>query len=289
MSNCKYCGRPAGFFRFKHIECHEKYKKEQVEIIEKQKQRALEVDNFKSTFVYEMVNGDGVEYLKKRLDDAFTLGYLNKDEQKSLIVAGIEKCINQSLLDEYISDGALNRISLLSDGFGIPLAEVNDNGAVTRLHEAIVIRQVLEGNPPIVDAPLSINFKKGEYAIYVFENVDYLEDRIRRQVIGGSRGVSVRVARGIYYRTGGSRGESVEFNERVSVDSGKLVCTNESLYFIGSIKSTRIPYKKIINFDPYSDGIGIMRDAATAKPQIFVTGNGNFTFSLIRALATIAA
>jgi len=36
---------------------------------------------------------------------------------------------------------------------------------------------------------------------------------------------------------------------------------------------------------PYSDGIGIHRDAASAKPQIFVTGDGWFTYNLVVNLA----
>ena len=35
-------------------------------------------------------------------------------------------------------------------------------------------------------------------------------------------------------------------------------------------KNFRVPSTKIITFGPYSDGISIMRDAASAKPQTFL-------------------
>ncbi len=33
-------------------------------------------------------------------------------------------------------------------------------------------------------------------------------------------------------------------------------------------------YDRIVSFEPYEDGLGIMRDAQTAKPQSFRTGAG---------------
>jgi hypothetical protein len=48
-----------------------------------------------------------------------------------------------------------------------------------------------------------------------------------------------------------------------------------------------VAYDKIVSFTPYSDGIGIQRDAQTAKPQVFVTGDGWFTYNLIANLAKV--
>ena len=41
----------------------------------------------------------------------------------------------------------------------------------------------------------------------------------------------------------------------------------------------------IVAFEPYEDGFGIMRDAQTAKPQTFVTGDGWFVYNLATNLA----
>jgi len=47
------------------------------------------------------------------------------------------------------------------------------------------------------------------------------------------------------------------------------------------------PYAKIVSFEPFSDGLGLVRDAAIAKPQIFVTGDGWFTYNLVTNLSRI--
>ena len=37
---------------------------------------------------------------------------------------------------------------------------------------------------------------------------------------------------------------------------------------------------RIEDFEPFSDGFGLMRDAQTAKPRGFLTGNGWFAYNL---------
>jgi hypothetical protein len=71
------------------------------------------------------------------------------------------------------------------------------------------------------------------------------------------------------------------------VDNGVLGITNKHIYFAGPMKSFRIAYNKIVSVAPFSDGIGVVRDAATAKPQIFVTGDGWFTYNLATNLAQL--
>lgn len=64
-----------------------------------------------------------------------------------------------------------------------------------------------------------------------------------------------------------------------------LGLSSKHIYFAGSHKRFRIRYDKIVSFEPYCDGVGLQRDAATAKPQAFKTGDGWFTYNLIRNLA----
>ena len=59
-----------------------------------------------------------------------------------------------------------------------------------------------------------------------------------------------------------------------------LGLTTKHLYFAGARKKFRVRYAKIVSFEPYSDGLGIMRDAQTAKPQTFRTGDGWFAYNL---------
>jgi hypothetical protein len=139
-----------------------------------------------------------------------------------------------------------------------------------------------------VQDDLPFNFQKNEQLIWLFTGVDYLEDKTRTEYVGRSRGVSIRIAKGVYYRVGDFRGQLVTRTERVHGDMGSLAVTNKHIYFAGLQKSLRVRHDKIVSFIPFSDGIGIVRDAATAKPQIFVTGDGWFTYNLLMNVSQLS-
>jgi hypothetical protein len=93
--------------------------------------------------------------------------------------------------------------------------------------------------------------------------------------------------KGVYYRVGAFKGAPVHSTERVLVDNGAVIVTNKHIYFAGPAKSLRVAYAKIVSFLPFEDGVGIVRDAQTAKPQIFKVGDGWFIHNLVTNLAQL--
>ena len=66
----------------------------------------------------------------------------------------------------------------------------------------------------------------------------------------------------------------------IHADTGMLGLTTKHIYFAGSRKRFRVRYDRIVAFEPYSDELGIMQDAQTARPQTFRTGDGWFAYNL---------
>ena len=79
----------------------------------------------------------------------------------------------------------------------------------------------------------------------------------------------------------------MEHIERTYADSGWFVVTNKSLYFAGSHKSLRLPFTKIISFQPMDEGIGVIKDGANSQPQIFINADGWFSYNMIVNLAKL--
>ena len=158
----------------------------------------------------------------------------------------------------------------------------------TDLVKAAVIREAAEGLVPQrrdVSMPLPFNLMKSEQLVWVTEDVDYHEVVTRRERRGTSHGLSIRVAKGLYYRPGMFRSQYHEWEETVHVDTGMLGITTKHVYFHGDRKRFRIRYDRIVAFDAYSAGFGVMRDAQTAKLQSFRTGDGWFAYNLVVNLA----
>ena len=197
-----------------------------------------------------------------------------------------------------LEDGLLTRdeenaLHRYLDHFNITVTQADDNGVLTILVQAAVIRDITEGIVPQrqnINGRIPFNLMKSEQLIYtpkhgVMDGVDYLEVVTRRERRGSSHGLSIRVARGVYYRPGVFRSRSVEWEETVHQDTGLLGFTTKHLYFSGTKKKFRVRYDRIVDFEPFSDGFGLMRDAQTAKPQSFRTGDGWFAFNLATNLA----
>jgi hypothetical protein len=173
--------------------------------------------------------------------------------------------------------------------FGLGQAELDKRGTFTQLTKAAVLRDVFEGKIPdrVHVGGVGINLQKGEKIAWVFPHAEYFTMKTYRTFVGRSQGVSIRVMKGVYYRTGSFQGRPVEHSQMVSLGGGPLVVTNKNLTFVGPTKAIRIPYGKVVAFEPYSDGIGIQRDAASAKPEIFKTGDGWFTYNLVTNLSQL--
>ena len=112
------------------------------------------------------------------------------------------------------------------------------------------------------------------------DDVDYIETVVRQERRGSSHGLSIRIARGVYYRPSAFRSRTIEWEETVHPDTGLLGFTNKHIYFPGPKKKFRVRYDRIVDLEPYDDGFGIMKDNQTAKPQAFRTGDSWFSYNL---------
>jgi len=274
MSKCSYCGQEAGFLQGKHKACEERHSQGLGRVLELAKsgiKNGAELETLHestrsvsgATFVTE---GERIDSLVQAFDDAVTQaledGLLTSQEEQGLIEYG-------------------KRLSLSQD-------DLDKRGGYTKLIQGGVLRELAEGRIPervALKGELPFNLQKGEKIAWLFNDVKYHEVRTRTHFEGRSSGVSVRVARGLYYRTGTFKGHPVKTEETVLVGKGVMLITSKNIYFGSSAKSLRIPYGKIVAFTPYSDGVGIQRDALSAKPQLFINGAGWFTYNLLMNLS----
>lgn len=276
MGICIYCGQPAGLLRRQHQECAVNHE-----------QGYSEMGALASQAARGLVN---LHSLEPKLAEVARRSYITADQMNQVLIRAWEDTV-----DHFLEDGDLNadeekQLSAFKERFALSQEVLDRRGAYSKLVKAAILRDVMEGTIPqrlTVAGGLPFNFQKSEQLIWVFPNTAYYEDKTRRQYVGRSQGVSIRLAKGIYYRMGAFQGHPVETTERVYVDTGLLAVTNKHLYFAGPSKSLRIRHDKIVSFIPFEDGIGLQRDATTAKPQIFVTGDGWFTYNLFSNVSSL--
>jgi len=217
--------------------------------------------------------------------------YVDNQLLGDLLATACSHAVAEALEDDVLSEAEERALVAFKSHFDLPADVIDRSGAYVRLAKAGVLRDVMNGQLQQrveVQGILPFNFQRSETLIWLFQNVPYYESRTRTTHAGGHSGVSLRVTKGVYYRLGGFKGNPVVTTALAHVDTGLLAVTDKHLYFAGNTKAFRIRYDKIVSFAPYDDDIGVQRDASTAKPQIFVTGDEWFTYNLITNPARIS-
>ena len=274
MGNCIYCSEPAGFLRRFHKECKQRRKQGMSEIVSLVGKVGSE--------------GSDLKNLEVSIEKVVASSHIDELTMKTSVISGWENAVDAAFDDGVLSAEEETALSELQQHFSLTRQELDRKGALAKIAKGAVLRDILNGTVPEriqVDGHLPFNLQKKETLVWVFQNVDYYEEKTRTHYVGGSRGVGVRIAKGLYYRTGAFKGERIQTSETIHADTGLLGVTNKHIYFVGPSKKFRIAYNKIVSFEPFSDGIGVQRDAQTAKPQSFSTGDGWFTYNLITNLA----
>jgi hypothetical protein len=104
-----------------------------------------------------------------------------------------------------------------------------------------------------------VMLKKDEVVYGTIDGAALIEPRrAPGQWSGGSRGVSFRVAKGVTYRVGASKGTYVLGEERPTpTDIGRFVVTNQRALFIGHKKSTEWAWSKLLGFSLEGEALAI--------------------------------
>ena len=297
MGKCIYCGEDAGFLRSKHKEC---YVREQQRIEMKRQQDeqiALEtrIEAQKIKDAQDKVTQEILDLINASILPGGDPATAFEKAKELLPSSGISdlnyymgnvwsRAMDSDLANGLLSKETEDHLDNVLKGFGLKSPDVKD--AWIRRGRGIVTRDVLEGKVPTsygIDFDVPLNLQKGEVIIWAWANVKYFEDRIvRKGFQGRSQGMSFRIMKGVSYRVGAFRGEPIISQEHVLIGTGALAFTQKHLYWGGGDcgKAIRIPWGKIIAVRGFSDGIGIQKDAASAKPMAFQLGDGEGEFFL---------
>jgi hypothetical protein len=107
-----------------------------------------------------------------------------------------------------------------------------------------------------------------ERLICVLPGSEMYEPHAVRVYHGGSRGTSIRVAKGLSFRVGASVGQSESHDELRLLDTGTFIITSERVVFCGSMRTLSMPFEQILGTEMFSDGLRINTEKR-AKPCTF--------------------
>ncbi len=270
--DCRYCGQPAGFLRTKHKKCetrHEEAVAEAVLLV----QRAA-------------CGGRRWPDVRGAVRRVMSAGAVEDGVLTGIVVQGLAAAEAEVLDDHHLDETEEAHVTAFLNSLEKSGIRNEDLDLLReRMAKASVLRRVMQGENPAaaqgIERYPGFRFMKSESPIWMFEGVAYEITKTRVRYRGGSRGMSVRVARGVYVRAGGFRGERELEEERHIVDEGDLVVTTKHVYFRGESHRFRVRHDKVVSYDPLPDGFELTRDRMNARPERFYVGDGWFVYNLL--------
>jgi hypothetical protein len=255
MGICRYCHQKAGWFTEVHDTCVQKANAA-IEAVKNCMSVAV-IEGKQYSDISESVNklatdaGLSLEQLRTAVKDGWNQGAENRSKAEPISAEEMEA------MDKILSAaGFTTEEGLWSvGGWAMTFSYL----IWTVIHDRIQPSQRQSG----------FNLQAGEVPVWGMPNVLLKQQCTTTSYVGGSSGVSIRIASGLYTRLGGLRGHKVESESLQEMDYGDFLMTTQAIYFGGTERgmSFRLPYTQIIRLQPYSDAVGVCKNGA--REQIF--------------------
>lgn len=213
---------------------------------------------------------------------------LNVSQKEEVGLKVLDKAASKFLAKGLPTDAEQQEIEAFAHYLALPINNLPANyqgSSLEKLAQCTVLKQLQRGQMPSpmpISAPIMLSV--GESVIWAHQNVKIYQEKIEKEWVGRSSGWSYRVMKGVYYRTGGSKGHAVEHSMMEHQGTGTLIFTNKNLFFYSDTKSIKLSYKKIISIVPYSDGVEIQKDGSNAKRLTFQGFDSWFFMNLLNTI-----
>lgn len=259
MGRCRYCGLPAGFLKYMHIECkdrHDKYLIKFKEAIDNCFNNNIDFIDFDNTF--RELGQDGL-ISQKEVNELFQLSF---DEFAEKIIE------RGSITDDEIEEVLrFKKITEWSED------KINCHGYLSKILYLHVKQSIKRGVIPslysVDKTACPFILDKTEEVLWIFHNVNFFKTQQHKSYSGGSSGVSVRITKGVYYRTSGLKGNVTSYYTSDFIECGDLYVTTQGIYFYGENNIKEIKFKKILSLEEDGDKITIQMKSSKSLPIKF--------------------
>lgn len=183
-----------------------------------------------------------------------------------------------ALADDELSEDEEGALAAVAEAVGFTQEDFERHGIYTRLQ----IAKLNNGRLPTVEAP-QLMAKRGEI-VHLEASAALMKEVTMREFRAGSQGFSFRVAKGVRYRVGSTRGHIVNVGTSMQVaDTGLFSVTNQRAVFMGDRKTVDMPYTKLIGMHLFSDAISFSLSNRQNAPLIKMGMNTDVLGALLNA------
>lgn len=284
MGQCRYCAQDAGWFSREHGRCRQ--------------QHETAMKQMRAACVAAATTGRGNEQLLSTLETLAENGRVDPAKIRPTMIKAWGDALEKASPDMILGRDQHRSLAVYKSFHRLSQTELARFGFSHKMHQIVLLRSLIEDgaipeyNPMrtlVGTKPRALfALMRSESLLWVFPKAEYLTEVSQRHYSAGTSGFSFRVADGVTWRVGQSRGRSFTTESMQVVDSGIVGVSTKHIYWagqrgFGKSKSFRIRLNRIVSVEMIKDGVALMRDAQSAKPEAFRGFDGRFATLLIMA------
>jgi hypothetical protein len=221
---------------------------------------------------------DGARQLVEAFKANPQIVVLGDKERRQLGEKAFEQYAETVLADDHLTADEEEAFSEVAEAMGLTQAAFEANPIHTRFQVA----KLNDGRLPFVESP-KLMAKKGE-DVHLETTAALMKEVAVHEWRGGSQGVSFRVAKGVRYRVGATRGHLVTVGTELQVaDQGVLSITSQRVAYLGDRKTLDMPYARLMGMNLYSDAIQFSLSNRQNAPLFRVSMSTDVLGALINA------
>ncbi|OSZ82584.1 hypothetical protein CAP35_04770 [Chitinophagaceae bacterium IBVUCB1] len=217
---------------------------------------------FRQSHIEAIKDGKYTEADKNRLDElADDIGLpasLTSKISEDVRISYIKRMVNQIVEDQRLSPEEETKLHATAKDLDVNLQY--DKETAGYLDKLRMYWSLENGPLPVIATDISL--QKAEVCHLKISNVRWCEMRtVRQRTSYSGYSTSIRIAKGIYLRSGSYNPKTYTTEQLKQIDTGTMYITNKRILFTGVSKNHNIRYEKIVEFTPYKDGLEIGKDA----------------------------
>lgn len=157
------------------------------------------------------------------------------------------KLYNSLVNDGELNDNEMASLDRIQEKFGLSKDDIGYDENVLPYYYVSYFRRTGQLPVPKLDLDFPVILKKGEVGHYAAAALLKEMRVVNLGYEGGSRGVSIRIMKGVSYRVGSHRGHVIKEDRLLQTSAGVLLITNQRLFLIPSSgnKPVTIPINKL--------------------------------------------
>jgi hypothetical protein len=191
--------------------------------------------------------------------------------------------VSRILADDVLTEAEERQFVEATEALGLSMADLSrlDQHVMVRL----VIAQANAGRLAALEEGESRLMRKRDEVVHLETPAGLLKEVTKRGYSGGYAGFSFRIAKGVRFHTGGTRGQSIVLGTELQVeDSGTLVISSTRVVFMGQRKSLEMPFAKMLGLEVFTDGIRFNVSNRQRAP-LFQVPSGELVAAIVNAAA----